>query len=158
MWSGFQAKQLNTRRELELAGNRAELQNQAALDDGQIFQHIKSDPLLVQHVKGQPDSTTYAQEKGGVTIDNNRGTPCRINQFQMLTRGKGVKNSIILWTSWRDALGSVIQVLQTDVRFCMSSIGILNTLCKGKAKSRTSLGLALLATSSQHELGLCAIP
>ena len=34
MWSGFQAKKLNTRGELELAANRAEPENQAELVPG----------------------------------------------------------------------------------------------------------------------------
>ena len=34
MWSGFQAKKLNTRRERELAQNQAEPENQAGLIPG----------------------------------------------------------------------------------------------------------------------------
>ena len=41
-----------------------------------FFQKIKPFPLLVQHVKGQPDSPTYVQKKGCPTFDTNRGTPC----------------------------------------------------------------------------------
>ena len=73
--------------ELVLAANRAEPENQAELVPGpdpakiknvkKFFQQIKPKPLLVQHVKGQPAASTYVQEKGGVTCDTNRGTPCR---------------------------------------------------------------------------------
>ena len=70
MWSGFQAKKLNTRRELELdhAQNQAEPENQAGLVPGPdpdqkknfaiFFQKIKSATMPVHHVNGQPDSST----------------------------------------------------------------------------------------------------
>ena len=88
MQSGFQAKKMNTcgKLELEFAANRGKPENQAELVPGRdpdkqknfkiFIQKIKSGTLLVQHVKGQPDSSTYVQEKGGVTFDTNRGTPC----------------------------------------------------------------------------------
>ena len=65
----FQAKKLNTSRELELAANRAEPENQAGLVTGPdpdkkqnfkfFFQKIKSATMPVQHVKGQPTASTY---------------------------------------------------------------------------------------------------
>ena len=88
MCSGCQAKKLNTCRkhELEFAVNRAESENQAELVSGPdpdkkenfkiFFQKIKSATLLVQHVKGQPDSPTYVREKGCLTFYTNRETPC----------------------------------------------------------------------------------
>ena len=66
MWSGFQAKKLNTHGELELelAANRAEPENQAdlvpvpdpeqKLNSNFLFQKIKSATMPVHHVKGQP--------------------------------------------------------------------------------------------------------
>ena len=80
---------MNNRKELqlELAAYQAEPENQAELvpgpDPGKIknlkifFQKIKSTTLLVQHIKGQPDSSTYVRKKGCVTFDTNRDTPCR---------------------------------------------------------------------------------
>ena len=71
MGSGFQAKKLNTRGELELelAAYRAEPENQAVPvpgpDPGQkqnfqnFFQKIKPFPSLIQHAKGQPAASTY---------------------------------------------------------------------------------------------------
>ena len=41
-----------------------------------FFQKIKSTSLLVQHIKGHPDSSTYVRKKGCVTFDTNRDTPC----------------------------------------------------------------------------------
>ena len=88
MWSGFQAKKLDTHREhgLELAENWAEPENQAGLVPGPdpepkkilkfFFQKIKSATMLVHHVKGQPPASTYVREKVGVTCDTNRETPC----------------------------------------------------------------------------------
>ena len=32
--------------------------------------------MLFQHIKGQPAASTYVREKGGVTCDLNRETPC----------------------------------------------------------------------------------
>ena len=72
--------------ELKLAANRNQPENQAELVPGPdpaeiknfkfFFQKIEPKPLLIQHVKGQPAASTYVQEKGGVTCDTNRGTPC----------------------------------------------------------------------------------
>ena len=88
MSSGFQAKKLNTcgELELELAANQAEPENQADLVPGPdpeqkwnfkfFFQNIKPETLLVQHVKGQADLSRYVREKGCVTFDANRDTPC----------------------------------------------------------------------------------
>ena len=65
----FQAEKLNTREEheFELAANWAEPENQAelvsGLDPGKI-KKIKSATLLVQYVKGHPDSSTYVRGKG----------------------------------------------------------------------------------------------
>ena len=86
MWSGFQAKKLNTRGELELAANQAEPENQAGLVPGPepniffeiFFQKIKSATMPVHHVKGQPAVSTYVWEKGCITFDTNRDTPCSI--------------------------------------------------------------------------------
>ena len=73
MWSGFQAKKLNTRGELDLklAANRAGPENQAGLVPGPdpdqkenfkfFFQKIKSTTIPVQHVKGQPAASTYVR-------------------------------------------------------------------------------------------------
>ena len=87
MWSGFQAKKLNTRGELELAANQAEPENQAGPvpgpDPHQIksfnffFQKIKSATMPDHHVKGQPAASTYVREKGCIKKDSNRETPCR---------------------------------------------------------------------------------
>ena len=73
--------------ELELAANWAEPENQAEPVPGPapdkiknfkfFFQIIKSTTLLDQHVKGEPDSSRFVLEEGGVTFDTNRGTPCR---------------------------------------------------------------------------------
>ena len=41
-----------------------------------FFQKIKSTSLLVQHIKGHPDSSTYVREKGCLTFDTIRETPC----------------------------------------------------------------------------------
>ena len=88
MWSDFQGKKLNNRRELELepAVNRAEPENQAGLvpgpDPDQIknfeifFQKIKSATMPVHHVKGQPGTSMYVREKGRFTFHTNRETPC----------------------------------------------------------------------------------
>ena len=90
MWSGFQAKKLNTRwyHELELAVNQAEPENQAGLVPGpdpdqiknfEIFsQKIKSATMPVHHVKGQPGTSMYVREKGRFTFHTNRETPCSI--------------------------------------------------------------------------------
>ena len=40
------------------------------------LQEIKPNTLLVHHVKGQPDISTYVQEKGFLTFDTHRETPC----------------------------------------------------------------------------------
>ena len=89
MRSHFQVKKLNTHGEFELklAANRNQPENKAELVNGPdpakikngniFFQKIKPKPLLVQHVKGQPDSSTYVREKGCVKIYSNRDTPCR---------------------------------------------------------------------------------
>ena len=71
-----------------MAAKQAEPENQAELVPGRdpdkiknfkfFFQIIKSTTLLVQHVKGQPDSSRFVLEEGGVTFDTNRGTPCRM--------------------------------------------------------------------------------
>ena len=37
---------------------------------------IKSASMPVQHVKGQPAASTYVREKGCLTFDTNRETPC----------------------------------------------------------------------------------
>ena len=80
---------MDTHREhgLELAENWAEPENQAGLVPGPdpepkkilkyFFQKIKSATMLVHHVKGQPPASTYVREKGGVTFDTIRVTPCR---------------------------------------------------------------------------------
>ena len=69
-----------------MAAKQAEPENQAELIPGRdpdkikkfnfFFQIIKSTTLLVQHVKGQPDSSRFVLEEGGVNFDTNRGTPC----------------------------------------------------------------------------------
>ena len=41
-----------------------------------FVQKIKSATMPDQHVKGQPATSTYVQEKGGVRKDSNRETPC----------------------------------------------------------------------------------
>ena len=88
MWSGFQAKKLNTHREheLELAANQAKPKNQAELVPGPdpdpkinfkfFFQKIKSATMPIQHVKGQPAASTYVREKACVKKDSNCDTPC----------------------------------------------------------------------------------
>ena len=93
MWSGFQAKKLNTHieHELELAANQAKPKNQAELVPGPdpdpkinfkfFFQKIKSATMPVQHVKGQPAASTYVGEKWGVKILMDLRTPCSKNQF-----------------------------------------------------------------------------
>ena len=52
-----------------------------------FFQKIKPTPLLVQHVKRQPGSSTYVREKGCPTFNSNRGTPCSLikNYFAKAT-------------------------------------------------------------------------
>ena len=88
MWGGLQVKQLNTREELELelAAYQAEAEKQAELVPGpnhdqsknfNFFKKTKPTPLLVQHEKGQPDSSTNVREKGCVKKNTNRDTPCR---------------------------------------------------------------------------------
>ena len=79
---------MNTLREheLELAANWAEPENRAELVPGPApdkikkfkfyFQKIKSATMPVQHVKGQPAAPTYVREKGCLTFDTNRETPC----------------------------------------------------------------------------------
>ena len=44
----------------------------------QKVEKIEPKPLLVQHVEGQPAAATYVREKGDVTFDTNRETPCSI--------------------------------------------------------------------------------
>ena len=44
-----------------------------------LIQNIKPETLLVQHVKGQADLSRYVREKGCVTFDTNRDTPCSSN-------------------------------------------------------------------------------
>ena len=41
-----------------------------------FFKKIKPNQLLVLHVKGQPAASKYVREKGYVTFDTYRGTPC----------------------------------------------------------------------------------
>ena len=43
-----------------------------------FFQKIKSTTFLVQHVNGQPDSSTYVREKGCIKKHTIRDTPCTI--------------------------------------------------------------------------------
>ena len=71
---------------LELAANRAEPENQAELVCGPdpdkiknftFFQKIKCTTMPIQHVKGQPDSSTFVQEKGCLKKHTNCETPCR---------------------------------------------------------------------------------
>ena len=84
MWSGFQAKKLNTRREieLELAVNWAESENQAELVPGpDPDQKIKSASMPDHHVKGQPAAAMYVREKGRLTFDTHRETPCRMYTY-----------------------------------------------------------------------------
>ena len=69
-----------------MAAKQAEAENQAKLVPGRdpdkiknfkfFFQIIKSTSLLVQHIKGQPDSSICVQEKGCLTFDTIRETPC----------------------------------------------------------------------------------
>ena len=95
MWSGFQAKKLNTHEEfeLQLAANRAEPENQAwlylALTLSKkkykiFFQKIKSATMPIHHVKGQPAASTYVREKGCVKKYSNRDTPCTMQKEFML--------------------------------------------------------------------------
>ena len=87
MSSGFQTEKLNIRRELKLdhAQNLADPENQAGLVPGpnhdqsknfNFFKKTKPTPLLVQHEKGQPDSSTNVREKVCVKKHSNRDTPC----------------------------------------------------------------------------------
>ena len=32
--------------------------------------------MLIQHVKGYPDPSTYSKNKGGITLDTDCETPC----------------------------------------------------------------------------------
>ena len=76
MWSGFQAKKLNTRKELQLdhAQNQAEPESQAGLVPGLdpdpekdfkfVFQKIESNTMPVHYVKGQPAASTYVRKRG----------------------------------------------------------------------------------------------
>ena len=96
MWSGFQDKKLNTCGEHELyhAKKQAEPENQAGLvtfpdpDQKQIFNifflKIKSGTMPNHHMKGQPATSTYVREKGGVKKDSNRETPCRYTVYVIL--------------------------------------------------------------------------
>ena len=87
MWSGFQAKKLNIRGELELAANWAEPENQAEPvlrpdpDRSEKFpifsQIIKPTTFLIQHEKGHSDSSIYVQKKGYPTFYTYRGIPSR---------------------------------------------------------------------------------
>ena len=89
MWRGFQAKKLNTCGEHEFDANWAEPENQAWLVPGpdpdqkiqnfkSFFSKIKSASMPVHHVKGQPGVSTYVREKGCLTCDTHRETPCAI--------------------------------------------------------------------------------
>ena len=85
MWSGFQAKKFNTRRELELdyAKNQAEPENQAGLVPGP-----EPDPEenffsknQIRHYALSPRERTawfinICPKKGRITFDTNRVTPC----------------------------------------------------------------------------------
>ena len=74
------AENLNVR-----TANQAEPENQAWPVPGpdhdqkknfNFFFKIKPKPLLVQHVKGQPDSSTYVREKGRIKSHTIHETPC----------------------------------------------------------------------------------
>ena len=68
----FSANMLKARRELELAANQAKPVNQdlyldLTLTEKNIyifFQKIESITMPIHHMKGQPYSSTYGQEKG----------------------------------------------------------------------------------------------
>ena len=80
MWSGFQAKKLNSRgeRELEFAANRAEPERQAGPDPDQKQNLIFFFAMPFHHVNVRPSALTYVLEKGAITIYTNRKIPCRI--------------------------------------------------------------------------------
>ena len=46
-----------------------------------FFKKIEPEPLLVQHIKGQPAASTYVREKGGITFYSIRKTPCRSGRY-----------------------------------------------------------------------------
>ena len=80
---------MNTGGELELAANRAEPENQAEAVPGpdhdktkkcNFFQKIKSTTMSVHYVKGQPGASTYVREKGVITSDTIRATPCPVGK------------------------------------------------------------------------------
>ena len=41
-----------------------------------FFQKTKPKTMLIQHVKGYPDPSMYIKNKGGITLDTDRETPC----------------------------------------------------------------------------------
>ena len=41
-----------------------------------FFQKTKPKTMLIQHVKGYPDTSMYIKNKGGITLDTDRETPC----------------------------------------------------------------------------------
>ena len=43
-----------------------------------FFQKTKPKTMLIQHVKGYPDTSMYIKNKGGITLDTDRETPCSI--------------------------------------------------------------------------------
>ena len=95
MWSGFQAKKVNTYGEFELdhAQNQAEPENQAGLVPGpdldqmknceNFFQKTKSASMPAQHVKWQPAVSKYVKEKWGVKIVMDLRTPCMFQKLSL---------------------------------------------------------------------------
>ena len=40
--------------------------------------------MLIQHVKGYPDPSTYSKNKGGITLDTDCETPCSTTEVTVL--------------------------------------------------------------------------
>ena len=89
-WFYGQKVEYLQKHELELTANRAEPENQPEpwpcpkKNFKILFQKIKPNTLLVQHVKGQRAASTYVRAKGCIKCYTNRVTPCRYSEQPIL--------------------------------------------------------------------------
>ena len=163
MWSGFQAKKLNTRGQLKLdhAQNQAEPGNQAGLVPGPdpdpeenfkfFFQKFKPTTMPVQHVKGQPAASTYVREKGCLKCHTNRGTPCSyLISLCIELDIKKTNNTINIYAyhlgSFYAAFLPILFIVNHPLHLLFLDIFIISKSC---------LGVAVLRTSSRCRGGNC---
>ena len=101
---------MNTSEELEVAANQSVPENQAepvpGPDHGQkkdiqfFSQKIKPTTLLVQHLKGQSDSSTSVQENGCLIFHTHRETPCRTSYSGAIIRKKDEDMQKLVYIEW----------------------------------------------------------